>query len=120
MKSTATTRQRIGAGLLAMLMLALFGAGLLAECPPGCCEAGELSIARKMECCEIPTMTERSPASSEAAITVRIAPQVFLPAFEVLPATSELEPSERPVYHGTAAPPRSDAPLFLLNAQFLI
>ena len=78
MGHSTTARQRIGAGFLAMLMLALLGAGLLTDCPPGCCEAGELSIARKMECCETPTMTERSPASSEPAITVRIVPQVLL------------------------------------------
>lgn len=103
-----------------MMILALLGAGLLADCPPGCCEAGELSIARKMECCEMPTMTDRSPASSEAAVTVRITPHAVLLAIDALPSGLALEPAEHPHPGSTTAPPRADAPLFLLNAQFLI
>lgn len=103
-----------------MMLLALLGAGLLADCPPGCCEAGELSIARKMDCCETPSMTNRSPASSEPVLTVRIAPLVLLLAFDALPSGLELDAPVRALASGTEAPPRTDAPLFLLNAQFLI
>lgn len=103
-----------------MMILALFGAGLLADCPPGCCEAGELTIARKMECCETPTMSGRSPVSSEPAVAVRIAPHALLLAFDALPAAAEFQQSVRPAFNETTAPPRRDAPLFLLNAQFLI
>lgn len=103
-----------------MMILALLGAGLLADCPPGCCEAGELAIARKMDCCETPSMTNRSPVSSEPVLTVRIAPHVLLLAFDALPSELELDAPVPAPSSGTDAPPRNDAPLFLLNVQFLI
>lgn len=101
-------------------MLALLGLSLTADCPPGCCEAGDLSIARQMECCEAPAMSQRSPVSAQAALTVRVMPHVLITAADVVATQLQVEPTLRPRSIDATAPLRGDAPLFLLNAQFLI
>lgn len=123
MVRTTTVRQRIGAGFLAVMMLVLTTAAIVAACPAGCCEPdGALTIGRVMACCEMPSVGEREPASAEPA---RAATLAFAASHVALPESTNRTDLDARAAVATHVPDggghhRLHAPLFLVNAQFLI
>ena len=119
MSNLTSLRQRLGASVLAMLLLVLAASGIVVDCAPGCCERDEVTIARLMDCCE-PTMEARDPSAVETVPAARVHAQSFtlapreIAAVDVHPPRSSSETTHRPLHR------RTDAAIFLLNAQFLI